>query len=184
MNHIQLQGKILLAEPFMSDPNFKRSVVFLCEHDSEGSFGFVLNKILDISLSELISDLPDFKAKVYLGGPVQNDTLHFLHNLGDLVEDSLLIGNGIYWGGNFNALKTLIQHELVMPQNVRFFVGYTGWSAGQLTEEIEAGSWVVADMDANYIFKNQPQELWQQVLENKGNNFAVIAQMPDYWYDN
>ena len=173
-------GKILLAEPFMLDPHFKRAAVLLCEHRREGSFGFILNKRLNMNITDLVSDFPDFEAEVYYGGPVQQDTLHFLHSLGDLVEDSLLIAPGIWWGGRYETLKFLIASDLIQPQHVRFFIGYSGWSKKQLDEEMKNGSWLISDADPNYIFKTTPQSLWQNILEHKGDAFSVIAAMPDH----
>lgn len=173
------RGKVLLAEPFMEDPNFKRAAVLLCDHDDEGSLGFVMNKPLGASLEELIEDFPEFDSEVYLGGPVQTDTIHFVHNVGDLLEGSVRVADGVYWGGDFDKLKFLIQQQLILPHNIRFFVGYSGWSEGQLADEMLYGSWVVADMDANYLFKIAADNLWKQVMYNKGNAYTVIAQMPD-----
>ena len=173
------QGKILLAEPFMLDPNFKRSAVLLCDHGEEGSVGFILNKPLDMRIDELVDGFPEFESEVLFGGPVQTDTIHYIHNVGDLLEDSRHVVDGVYWGGDFEKLKFLITSKLVEPHNIRFFVGYSGWSEGQLSDEMDYGSWLLAEMHANYLFKTSPKELWQQVMENKGNTYSVIAQMPE-----
>lgn len=163
----------------MLDPNFRRAAVLLCEHGPEGSVGFIMNKRLNMRIDDLIEDFPSFRAPVYFGGPVQTDTVHYIHNLGNLLEDSYRIINNIYWGGDFNKLKFLIQQKMVKPSNIRFFVGYSGWSEGQLLDEMSYGSWLLADMHANYLFKSSPQKLWQQVMANKGDTYSVIAQMPD-----
>jgi putative transcriptional regulator len=177
-NKVQ-KGKILLSEPFMADPNFKRTAVLVCEHDEEGSVGFIMNKPLNMRIDEIIEDFPEFDAEVGLGGPVQTDTIHYVHNVGDLLEGSMKVMDGVYWGGDFDKLKFLIAQQLIQPHNIRFFVGYSGWSEGQLDDEMETGSWVIADMDANYLFKSNPENLWKQVMYNKGNTYTVIAQMPD-----
>lgn len=173
------KGKVLLAEPFMLDPNFKRAAVLLCEHDEEGSVGFVMNKPLNVRIDEIVEGFPEFDAEVSLGGPVQTDTIHYVHNIGDLLEGSLKVIDGIYWGGDFDKLKFLIAQQLILPHNIRFFVGYSGWSEGQLDDEMQYGSWLVADMDANYLFKSPAESLWKQVMYNKGDAYTVIAQMPD-----
>lgn len=172
-------GKVLLAEPFMMDPNFRRSAVLLCEHTGEGSVGFIMNKPLNMRVDELIEEFPEFEGEVFFGGPVQTDTIHYVHNVGDLLEESSKIADGVYWGGNFEKLKFLISSQLILPENIRFFLGYSGWTEGQLLDEMGYGSWVLADMDANYLFKSHPDLLWQQVMNNKGNAYTVIAQMPD-----
>ncbi|MDH3246732.1 MAG: YqgE/AlgH family protein [Saprospiraceae bacterium] len=178
-NGVIVKGAALLAEPFMLDPNFKRSVIVLCDHHDDGSLGFIVNKPLDVQVEDLLSDFPEFKSKVYYGGPVATNTIHFLHNVGDLLEESVKIRRGIYWGGDFEKLKFLIESKLILPKNIRFYVGYSGWSSGQLNGELDTGSWVVADMHANYIFKSKSDLLWQQIMSNKGNIFSVIAQVPD-----
>ncbi|HRJ17203.1 MAG TPA: YqgE/AlgH family protein, partial [Saprospiraceae bacterium] len=104
---------------------------------------------------------------------------HYLHNLGDLLEDCVKVTEGVYWGGDFDKLKFLINSGLVTPDNIRFFVGYSGWDEGQLMDEMATGSWVTADMHPNYVFKTQADELWQQVMHNKGDVYSVIATMPD-----
>ncbi len=172
-------GKILLAEPFMADPNFKRAAVLLCEHGEEGSVGFIMNKPLNMRIDELIEDFPEFESEVLFGGPVQTDTIHYIHNKGELLEGSIKVVDGVFWGGDFEKLKFLIASHLIQPENIRFFVGYAGWSEGQLKDEMVYGSWVTAEMDANYLFKITPSDLWQKVMYNKGDTYTVIAQMPD-----
>jgi putative transcriptional regulator len=172
-------GKVLLAEPFMLDPNFKRSAVLLCEHSSEGSIGFIMNKPLQMRIDELIEDFPEFNGEVFFGGPVQTDTVHFIHNIGDLLDDSVPVSNGVFWGGDFEKLKFLISSDMVSESNVRFFVGYSGWSEGQLADEMTYGSWIMANMDSNYLFKLQPKELWERVMYDKGNAYTVISQIPE-----
>lgn len=174
------KGKVLLSDPFMRDSSFKRAVILMCENNAEGSLGFVLNKPLkDTKIDRLISDFPDFDVTVHFGGPVQTDTIHYIHNVGDLLEDSVKIIDGVYWGGDFEKLKFLITSGLIEPHNILFFVGYTGWSGGQLENEMVYNTWVSADLDANYVFKNKPTSLWNKIMNNKGNPFTVIAQMPD-----
>jgi putative transcriptional regulator len=172
-------GQILLAEPFMLDPYFRRGVILLCEHNANGSLGFILNKSIDMGVNELMSEFPAIDTEVFYGGPVQTDTLHYVHNVGDLLEDSIKVADGIWWGGDFDKLKFLIQSELIQPQNIRFFVGYSGWTGGQLENELEIGSWVVTDADTNFVFKSPYQRLWSQVMAHKGNTYEVIAELPE-----
>lgn len=175
------KGRVLFADPFMLDPNFKRAVVLLCEYNEKGAIGFVMNKTTDMKINELIVDFPEFNSLVHFGGPVQTDTIHYIHNVGDLLEDSLKVVDGVYWGGDFEKLKFLISNQLIKPENIRFFLGYTGWSPGQLIDEIQIRSWLQGDMYANYLFKNPPFTLWQKALEKQGNTYSVIAQIPDEW---
>ncbi|MEQ8705327.1 MAG: YqgE/AlgH family protein [Phaeodactylibacter sp.] len=173
-------GQVLLAEPFMLDPNFKRAAILLCEHGEEGSVGFIMNKPLDMQIDALVESFPEFDSHVLYGGPVQRDTIHYLHTVGDLLEGSRPVGNGIYWGGDFEKLKFLVTSQLIEPKDIRFFVGYSGWSEGQLDDEMNLGSWVVADMHANYLFNMESGQIWENAMYNKGDAYTVIANMPEF----
>ena len=170
----------MLAEPFMLDDNFKRAAVLLVDHNEvEGSIGFVLNRESTVSIDELVDDFPEFKSTVYIGGPVGRDTVHYLHRKPDLILGSDQVADGVYWGGDYQRLKMLIKAKLIDPRDIRFFVGYSGWSPDQLAQELASGSWVPADMDPNYLFKTPADHLWSQVMDHKGNAFSVIADMQD-----
>jgi len=170
-------GQVLIAQPFMGDGYFKRTVVGLCEHRPDGSVGFILNKTVGMNICDLIADFPEFESEVGFGGPVATDTIHYLHNVGDILDGSTEIVRGGYWGGDFDKLKFLVRSKLIEPKNIRFFVGYSGWDEGQLQGELAENSWVVDEMYANYVFKAQKNKLWETVLTNKGDVYTVIAQM-------
>ncbi|MBP6794809.1 MAG: YqgE/AlgH family protein [Saprospiraceae bacterium] len=173
-------GQILIAEPFLEDPHFQRSVILLTEHYEEnGTIGLVLNKPLRAKINELVVDFPEIDAQMYYGGPVANDTLHYVHNVGDLLEESIPILRGLYWGGNFEKLKFLIDKQLIGPENIRFFAGYSGWASGQLDEELNIGSWITSEGDSNYIFKVHHSKLWKRILDDKGHTYSVISELPD-----
>lgn len=172
-------GKLLIAEPFMTDPYFSRSVILLCDHSAEGSLGFIINKPLDVRLNDILAGFPVFDVPAHYGGPVQTDTIHFLHNVGDLLDDSVPVTSGIWWGGNFEKLKFLVDNHLILPDNIRFFVGYSGWSEGQLEDEMKIGSWVLGEPHPNYVFREEPGNLWQMALDHKGGLYAVIGHMPE-----
>jgi len=172
-------GSILIAQPFMGDNYFKKSVVVICEYRPDGAVGFILNKTVEMNICDLVSDFPEFDATVNFGGPVATDTIHYIHNVGDLLDGSTEIVKGVYWGGDFEKLKFLVRSELIKPANIRFFVGYSGWDEGQLEEELNTKSWVGDHMYANYAFKEKQEKLWNTVLNNKGEIYTVIAQMND-----
>ncbi len=181
MSDIQLaSGILLLAEPFMMDPNFKRAVVLLCDHHKAGDLGFVLNRPMNMGINELIKDFPEFKSTVYYGGPVQTDSIYYVHSAGDILDDSIYVGKGLYWGGDFEKLKFLIQTEIITPKDIKFFIGYSGWSEGQLSEEVSTKSWIKAEMHPNYIFKTRYSNLWELVLHHMGDNYSVLARIPDH----
>lgn len=171
-------GSVLLSVPFMMDPNFKRTVVLLVDHSEEdGTVGFVLNRETGMKFSDLVEEIEDFDAPVFEGGPVSMNTLHYLHNVGDLLEESIKVCPGVYWGGNFDALKFLIEQKLILPENIRFFLGYSGWSPKQLEEEIEEKSWVISNMDTNYLFRKYKFDLWKLMMNDKGEHFSALSQM-------
>ncbi|MGB8703645.1 MAG: YqgE/AlgH family protein, partial [Gillisia sp.] len=121
------KGLLLVAEPsIIGDVSFNRSVVLLAEHSENGSIGFILNKVLDFKLKDLIPEL-NKSFKIYNGGPVEQDNLYFIHKVPDLIPSSIEIADGIYWGGNFEAVKELIQKDLIDEKQIRFFLGYSGW---------------------------------------------------------
>jgi putative transcriptional regulator len=180
MNDTIKMGSVLIAEPFLNDTFFHRAVVLVCEHDDDaGTIGFCLNKPLDVTINDVVDDFPELDAQVFCGGPLRRRALFFLHNLGDLLADSKFVSPGVWWGVNFDALKTLVSQGLVSPERIRFFVGYSSWAEHQLSEEMQAGAWVTTEMDSNYMFKVAPEQLWKRTLENKGSNFAIIAGIPD-----
>jgi putative transcriptional regulator len=173
------KGKILISEPFLTDPNFKRSIVLLCEHNEEGTVGFILNKKTQVKLNQLIEDFPDFDAPVYFGGPVQFNTLQFIHRAGDIIEGTTEIGDGLYWGGSFEILKILIDAKQVSPSDFRFFIGYSGWNEGQLEDEMKLNSWIVASTETENLFSDEPDKLWGDILKKLGKKFAILASFPE-----
>ncbi len=174
-------GKFLVAEPFMLDPNFKRVVILICEHQrTEGTIGFVLNKSVEMNITDLVSNFPEFESEVYFGGPVQTDTIHYIHRIGHLLEDSVEVADGLWWGGNFEQLKSLVNTGVVQPEDIRFFVGYSGWGEGQLLEEMSAKTWFLLDSDVNFVFNQKYfSTLWADVLSQSGGSHSIIGQIPD-----
>lgn len=172
------QGRILISEPLLSDTYFKRSVVFITEYSDKGAVGFVLNKPVDLPINEVLADFPNFKAKVYIGGPVAKDTIHFLHTLGELVPNSVHVVGNIYWGGDFDSLKELINEGIVQPDQVRFFLGYSGWSPNQLEGEIEDNAWLVATVEPSKVMLAD-NDIWKKTLEQLGKKYKVWANFPE-----
>lgn len=173
------KGKFLVSEPFLSDPYFKRSVVLLGEHNEEGTIGFILNKPTDIKLNDAIKEFPKIDATLYFGGPVQTDSLQYIHRLGSRLEGSQELVKGVYWGGNFETLKLLIESGQVSGKDIRFFVGYSGWQPQQLANEIQEKSWIVAPGNYQHAFFDSPKKLWSDVLRNLGKEFSILANFPE-----
>lgn len=173
-----LPGKLLIADPFLRDPNFMRSVVFICEHKSEGSFGFVLNRIYDHFLGELVAGLEASHFPVYYGGPVQIDTIHFLHQCPHLISGGVEVANGIFWGGDFEEVSELIKADRLTEQDVRFFIGYSGWGEGQLDEEMKLKSWITANGTRKLIFPEDVNNTWKDALKQLGGEYIQMINYP------
>jgi len=171
-------GRFLISEPFMHDLNFRRSVVLLVEHGDKGSLGFVLNRQLDITINEVVENLPPLSAPVFMGGPVEQSTLHYVHRLGEQPTGSRKVYEGVYWGGNFEELKEQIILGRVAPGDILFFIGYSGWSPGQLKDELERKSWIVAPEDPNFIFRDTYDDMWRSVLKTLGDKYRIISNYP------
>ena len=172
------KGDLLISEPFLPDPNFERTVVLLCEHNDEGAFGFVLNKPSLISVEEVLESDAEFKEPVYVGGPVQQDTLHFVHRSQE-IEESIDIGEQLYWGGNFEQLMILIESKQIKKEDFRFFLGYSGWSPGQLMEELEQNSWIVyPSARSEQVFDMKADDIWKEVLHEMGGKYKMYSNYP------
>jgi putative transcriptional regulator len=178
-NKLALQkGRLLASEPYLPDPNFERTIILLTEHNEDGSVGFVLNKPSETLVSEIVDDIKRIQARVFIGGPVQQDTLHFIHRI-PLIDDSVEIGKGIFWGGNFEQLLLLIETDQLNPFDIKFFLGYSGWSQGQLDEELKAESWIVSDrLSEELIFETPSEDMWKKTLKTLGGRFSVYSNYP------
>ncbi len=171
-------GILLIADPFLKDPNFLRTVVLLCEHQEQGSFGFVLNKQVEQTLDELVSDMEGFSLPVYYGGPVQMNTIHFLHQYPDLIPESMKVSDDIYWGGDFETVTALIKSSSIDLTKIKFFIGYSGWGNGQLNKEIEEKSWLTVQSNSGLIFKTAFNEIWKSSLKTLGGEYERMINYP------
>jgi putative transcriptional regulator len=173
-------GRVLISEPFMMDPNFKRSVILLTEYSEAGAMGFILNHASEFALGDLLPDLSYADFTVYTGGPVANNTLHFIHRCPEKIGDGVDIGNGIFWGGDFETVKLLVKSYNLKADEVRFFTGYSGWTPDQLDDEIKEDSWIVAEkIRADSIFSSNEDNLWREVVIGLGQRYAHIANFPE-----
>jgi putative transcriptional regulator len=172
------KGKVLISEPFLNDYYFKRSVVLLAEHNDEGTFGLILNKQVELELHDVLQDFPEFGAQVYLGGPVKTDSLYFIHTLGQQLENSLEILDGLFWGGDIEAVKELITLGSITAREIKFFVGYSGWVSKQLDAELARNSWLVTSIKARQIMESNPDSLWKDSLKKLGGEYAYWTNFP------
>lgn len=171
-------GILLIADPFLKDPNFLRTVVFLCEHKDEGSFGFVLNRQYENTLDELIPELEGHKLPVFYGGPVQLDSLHFLHQYPDLIPGGQEVIKDVYWGGDFDAVINLVKNEEIDSNKIRFYIGYSGWSEGQLSNEMTEKTWLTVKASRKLIFHHKYEEIWKDSLRHLGGDYEMMVNFP------
>ena len=172
------KGKLLLSEPFLKDYFFKRSVIMMLDHDEFGSMGMIINRETEYFISDLVDDFPNFDSRVFLGGPVQTENIFILHRKGDLITGSQEVMPGLYWGGDFEQIKEMIKLGVLKNTDLRFYLGYSGWSKGQLDGELKENSWIVAESKNEYLFANQPKDLWGNILELYGNDYEMWLNFP------
>jgi putative transcriptional regulator len=171
-------GVLLLAEPFMESPEFKRSVVLVTEHSENGTMGFILNRKLAIKPTQAIDDFPEFEDTLFYGGPVSTELLFYIHTLGDALEGSVEVMKGIYMGGDFETLKDLLREGKVKATQIRFFAGYAGWTAGQLKSEMKEHSWIITPGLKKLVMKGN-NNLWKEILRDLGGKYAMVAEFPE-----
>lgn len=182
--HPAVKGSYLLANPFLKDPNFLRTVVLLTEHNEDGAVGFILNRPIQYSLNDILPEFPIFDCPVFLGGPVQQDSLHYVHNIAAMSESSAEVVPGLFWGGDFEYLKSLVIAGQVKPEDIRFFVGYSGWGPEQLQNELDTESWIVAKPKPKFTFQSPSEGLWKDILHSMGRKYQIISNYPSDPRDN
>jgi len=173
------KGKILISEPFLPDTFFNRSIVYLTDHTDQGSVGFILNKKLDLKICDAIEGFDGWEEMLNMGGPVAPDTLHYLHSLGKVIPKSVQVDKNIYWGGEIDVIRELIKIGKIKNSQIRFFLGYSGWSAGQLERELKENSWVIASVKYDIIMNSRGDDTWKRVLRSLKNKYRVWADFPD-----
>ncbi|MDX1444666.1 YqgE/AlgH family protein [Lishizhenia sp.] len=184
-NSTPAKGKILISEPFLNDDYFGRSVILLCEHNEEGSFGFVLNNFIDLDLREVANNFPDIETKIGIGGPVETDNIYFIHSRPDVLKDSREVIPNIYIGGSYSELLHHLETGEIKPTEVRFFLGYSGWSPHQLDQELNEHAWLVTDIKAKDIMDvHAGDTLWSKYLKKQGKKYAVMTSFPINPQDN
>jgi len=178
IDQIPSKGKLLVSEPsILNDKSFNRSVIYLSEHNKEGCIGFIINKPTDFILKDLITDI-DCDFKVYNGGPVEQENLYFIHKLPNLIPNSIEIDKDIYWGGDFDILTELLNKNTIDPSEIRFFLGYSGWSLKQLNEELNESTWTVVDNKYPNILKVESNDIWKNLLLEFGGEYQIWANAP------
>lgn len=173
------KGYLLIAEPNLIDDSFNRTIVLVADHQEGGAIGFITNRPLPVKINDVLPEFPTFDATIFYGGPVQKDNLYFIHSLGEQLEGSVEISRGIFWGGDISSLAKLIEAGQVAPNEVRFFMGYSGWESEQLEDEIKEKSWLVVNNLPNLdLMKDEPDELWRKALLQMDDDYKLWANAP------
>ena len=172
------KGRLLVSVPFNSDGYFDRTVILLVEHNSEGAMGFILNRPMHVYLKDVLPDLSGCRHVLHNGGPVGLDRLFYLHRYEQLAENAQQLAEGLYFGGSASEIRSLLSVGLMEEERIRFFAGYSGWSAGQLERELDEQVWVVADMRKEY-FDVPSNRLWRNVVHTLGDAYCSWLDIPD-----
>ncbi|HIP31955.1 MAG TPA: YqgE/AlgH family protein [Crocinitomicaceae bacterium] len=178
-NNQLIAGSILVAEPFLDDDYFSRAVILLCDHNIDGSFGFVLNKYVDTNISDFVDGFPEIDAKISIGGPVDMSNLFYIHSLGDEIDSCVPTSNGLFIGGDFNDVKSILTKDPLKASRIRFFIGYSGWDKGQLKEEMTQKSWLILnDVTKEKVLNTSNDKIWSDSLKEQGGKFKAMTNFP------
>lgn len=173
-------GDILIAKPFLQDGYFKRSVIYVCEHNKDGSLGFIVNKSHGLLLRDIFPHLKNANFQLFEGGPVSPNQLFYTHTLGTKLSGSQHIIDNIYWGGDFLKLCQMIEEGEVDSSNIRFYIGYSGWSEEQLDTEMENNMWFTKDSNYMDLIQENSDDLWGNELVKINARYKVFS---DYAFD-
>jgi putative transcriptional regulator len=174
------KGSLLIASPEIEKGLFSRSVILVCEHTANSSFGLILNKTLNVTLpKDLVNTENPHNPHLEIreGGPVQTGQMMLLHSAKDADHQMLNICDNVFLGGGLDFLEEVINN----PEGpyIRLCFGYAGWSSGQLEKEINYGIWFMHPASYKYVFEITPDKLWQQVLRDMGGKHAVFSMIPE-----
>lgn len=172
------KGMLLISEPVLSDFYFSKSIVLLADHNDEGSFGLIINKPTDLVLSDISDEFSGINTRLYIGGPVKSDSIYFIHTRGDLVGGSSRIMDGLFWGGQSDVLKALILEKKISNNEIRFFIGYSGWQPGQLDREFKEEAWIASATNPEQVLKSDPKSMWRNILKTMGKEYAMWVNYP------
>lgn len=174
------KGIFLIAAPGLRDPNFRQTVVLLCEHSTEGALGVVVNRPTGMMLAEALPQVPVLEGqshRLFSGGPVQPNQILILYRLPQEATESHHVFDGVYLGGDLGMLERVLT-AASSANAFRAYVGYSGWGPGQLEDEMKTGSWITVPADPSFVFEKQPERIWPDLLRSLGGPFEVYAEMP------
>jgi putative transcriptional regulator len=177
VKNILRKGALLYADPSLQESPFRKSVIAIIEHNHHGTTGIIINKPIELSLDSLILDEIPSNINMYYGGPVGQQSIFYLHNKGNLIRESHHISEGTWWGGNFEIIKDLLNNQMVASSAFKFFIGYSGWGAGQLLDELEQKAWILGNEDLSSVL--QSEDPWKMKMQELGGRHALWASLPE-----
>ena len=173
------KGDFLISEPSMTDPNFDRTVILICEHNEEGTFGLVMNQLTQLTLNDVLNDELIFETSLFLGGPVEQNTLHFVHHKSVEIPGALSLNKELNWSGDFEEIKWMLKNGMLSADDIKFFLGYSGWGSGQLRDELDRQSWFVCkNAQKKEVFDIEYNDLWKAILNKMGGKYKLFSNYP------
>tara|TARA_B100000575_G_C23038278_1_gene597558 strand:- start:555 stop:1103 length:549 start_codon:yes stop_codon:yes gene_type:complete len=174
------KGDFLISTPdILGDYYFNRSIIIITEVSESEVVGFIVNKELDYSLSDIDDTLLNDEIRIFSGGPVNQDNLYFIHKKPDLIINGINFYKNLFWGGEFKKTIELIKNTKIDKGSIKFFSGYSGWTYDQLVDEIKTGSWVVLDGKSNNIFREDSNKMWGENMKKMDKEFQIWSNAPE-----
>ncbi|MBO9203903.1 MULTISPECIES: YqgE/AlgH family protein [Niastella] len=158
-------GSVLISAPALDDPYFDKVVIYITEYNEKGALGFVMNQVFERKFNELTEFRTSKPFLLYEGGPVEREKLYFIHRIPGTISEGTLVGDGVYYGGNFKQAVEYLNTASDAINHLRLFIGYSGWDANELEEEIKEGSWLPVQASATTLFQASEQSLWEELYK-------------------
>ena len=179
MTHLK-KGDLIIADPsIVNDIQFNRSIILITSSSIENEVvGLIINKILDYKLKDIIPEI-NIDFDVYDGGPVNKDNLYYIHNLGHLIPESIKINQQLYWSGDFDTIVNLINSKKITTKDIKFCLGYTGWSAKQLINEVRDDNWIKCTNIKSEDILTRMSNSWKKTMINLGGEYTIWSNAPE-----
>lgn len=173
-----VKGSLLISNPLLADRIFQRSVILICEHNENGTKGFIINKQSTTDVSESHMELDQIPAKLYYGGPVDTSKVNMIHK-GISLDNSTRVVNDVYFDGDITQIPSLHNTMRLPLANINFFIGYSNWMPNQLQIELDRKNWIVlTNYHTDFIFNSNPNDMWTNALRLMGHNYKAFANFP------
>ena len=174
------KGDFLISSPdSLGDYYFNRSVVILTEVNKDEIVGFIVNKEMEYTLSDIQESVLNKKIKIFSGGPVNQDNLYFIHTYPQSISKGINFYNKFYWGGDFKESIKMINKTKLGNPLIKFFSGYSGWTYDQLIDEIKSGAWIIKKNESNDMFRKDYKKMWGENMKKMDERFKIWSNAPE-----